>query len=189
MYLQTNLYFQSPNFLTIIFPLLGFLHISLFGRFFGIFGAPLIGILCIFISWLSCISWLFNGFFYINLGLWFSIDTLNIFWSFNFGSLSWIMCLVVTTVSLVVHLFSYFYMIKDPHIVRFFSYLNLFTFFMLFLIVSDNLILIFWGWEGVGICSYLLINFWYNRILANKSALKAVFVNKVSDIFFYMVLF
>ena len=74
-------------------------------------------------------------------------------------------------------------MSQDPHIIRFFAYLNLFTFFMLFLITSDNLLLIFWGWEGVGICSYLLINFWYNRIMANKSALKAVFINKISDIF------
>ena len=176
-------FFNFNKITTLISPLLSSIIILCFGRFFGRFGSPLIGIFSIFLSWFTCFLWLCYGFNYSSFGLWFSIGSLNSFWSFNFGALSWLMCFTVTTVSLVVHFFSFFYMSQDPHIIRFFAYLNLFTFFMLFLITSDNLLLIFWGWEGVGICSYLLINFWYNRIMANKSALKAVFINKISDIF------
>lgn len=176
-------FFNFNKITTLISPLLSSVIILCFGRFFGRFGSPLIGIFSIFLSWFTCLLWLCYGFNYSSFGLWFSIGSLNSFWSFNFGALSWLMCFTVTTVSLVVHFFSFFYMSQDPHIIRFFAYLNLFTFFMLFLITSDNLLLIFWGWEGVGICSYLLINFWYNRIMANKSALKAVFINKISDIF------
>ena len=95
------------------------------------------------------------------------------------------MYFVVITVATVVYCFSFFYLSNDPHLPRFFMYLLLFTFFMLFLVVGDNLLLIFWGWEGVGLCSFLLINFWYSRIAANKAALKAVFVNKVSDLFLF----
>jgi len=95
------------------------------------------------------------------------------------------MYFVVITVAMVVYCFSFFYLSSDPHLPRFFMYLLLFTFFMLLLIIGDNLLLIFWGWEGVGLCSYLLINFWYSRINANKAALKAVFVNKISDLFLF----
>ena len=182
-YLSTEILPFSFNFITLITPLIGSLYLFFNGFYLGTKGSPLIAIFCIFISWFSCTSWLFSGFFFIELGHWFSVGLLSIHWSFTFNSLSWIMCFIVSTVSLVVHIFSFFYMYKDPHINRFFCYLNLFTFFMLFLIVSNNLILMFWGWEGVGICSYLLINFWYTRIAANKSALKAVFINKLSDIF------
>lgn len=95
------------------------------------------------------------------------------------------MYFVVISVAFVVYIFSFFYLSNDPHISRFFIYLLLFTFFMLLLIVGDNLLLIFWGWEGVGLCSFLLINFWYSRINANKAALKAVFINKISDLFLF----
>jgi len=128
---------------TLLFPLFGFTLILCFGRFFGKFGSPIIAIISILFSWISCLCWLICGFCYINFGVWFCLGTFSVNWSFNFGSLSWIMCFTVTTVSLVVHMFSFFYMIMDPHISRFFSYLNLFTFFMLFLIVSNNLLLIF----------------------------------------------
>ena len=177
------IYAQETFLITWLLPLISFLFLATLGKFIGRIGGPLIGIFSIFIAWINCFFWINKGFCFMNLGLWFNLGTLNIFWSFNFGSLTWIMCFIVTTVSLVVHFFSLFYMYKDPHIIRFYSYLNLFTFFMLFLLVSDNLLLIFFGWEGVGICSYLLINFWYTRIAANKSALKAVFINKISDIF------
>lgn len=95
------------------------------------------------------------------------------------------MYFVVITVAFIVYCFSFFYLNTDPHLPRFFMYLLLFTFFMLLLIVGDNLLLVFWGWEGVGLCSFLLINFWYSRINANKAALKAVFVNKISDLFLF----
>jgi len=102
-------------------------------------------------------------------------------WGFMFDSLTVVMLVVVTCVSTIVHLYSMGYMETDPHIARFFCYLSLFTFFMLILVTADNLIQMFVGWEGVGLCSYLLINFWYTRIQANKAAIKAVIVNRVGD--------
>ena len=89
---------------------------------------------------------------------------------------------VVCSVSLLVHLYSCSYMAHDPHVPRFMSYLSLFTFFMLILVASDNLIVLFFGWEGVGLCSYLLINFWFTRISANKAAIKAMVVNRIGDV-------
>lgn len=80
-------------------------------------------------------------------------------------------------------LYSLSYLGKDPHLCRFISYLSLFTFFMEILVTADNLIQLFFGWEGVGLCSYLLINFWYSRILANKAALKAMIMNRIADVF------
>ena len=94
------------------------------------------------------------------------------------------MLIVVLTVSTLVHLYSTEYMSEDPHLSRFMSYLSLFTFFMLLLITSDNFIGLFLGWEGVGLCSYLLISFWFTRIQANKAAIKAMVVNRIADLAF-----
>lgn len=91
------------------------------------------------------------------------------------------MLVVVTVVSSLVHLYSGEYMNGDPHHPRFMSYLSLFTFFMLILVTADNYLQMFIGWEGVGLCSYLLINFWYTRIQANKAAIQAMLVNRVGD--------
>lgn len=98
------------------------------------------------------------------------------------------MILLVVSVSNLVHLFSLNYMNNEPHLSRFISYLSLFTFFMLILVLSPNLIQLFIGWEGVGICSYLLINFWYTRVLASQSALKAMIINKIGDVSFLIAL-
>ena len=92
------------------------------------------------------------------------------------------MLVVVTSVSALVHIYSIGYMSHDPHKPRFMAYLSLFTFAMLMLVTSDNFIQLFFGWEGVGLCSYLLISFWYTRIQANKAALKAMIVNRVGDL-------
>jgi len=92
------------------------------------------------------------------------------------------MLCVITFISLLVHLYSFDYMKYDIHIIRFISYLSLFTFFMIILVTSSNFLQFFLGWEGVGIVSYLLINFWFTRLQANKSAIKAVLVNKIGDI-------
>lgn len=94
------------------------------------------------------------------------------------------MLIVVLTVSTLVHLYSTEYMSEDPHLARFISYLSLFTFFMLLLITADNLIGLFLGWEGVGLCSFVLISFWFTRIQANKSAIKAMVVNRIADLAF-----
>ena len=91
------------------------------------------------------------------------------------------MLLVVTIISSLVHLYSLDYMITDPHLPRFMSYLSLFTFFMLILITGNNFVVLFLGWEGVGLSSYLLINFWFTRIAANQAALKAFMLNRVGD--------
>lgn len=91
------------------------------------------------------------------------------------------MMLVVVLISFLVHLYSIEYMEDDPHMTRFLSYLSLFTFFMLILLSAGNFIQLFLGWEGVGLSSYLLINFWSQRIQANKSAFKAMIVNRIGD--------
>lgn len=100
------------------------------------------------------------------------------------------MLLLVCFVSLCVHIYSLDYMSSDPHIIRFIGYLSLFTFFMLFLVTSGNFVQLFFGWEGVGLSSYLLINFWYTRIQANKSAMKAIIVNRFGDfgIYFFLLI-
>ena len=98
-----------------------------------------------------------------------------------FDSLTASMCVVVTFVSFLVHSYSIEYMSHDPHLPRFMSYLSLFTFFMLILVTADNFLQMFVGWEGVGLCSYLLINFWFTRIQANKAAIKAMLLNRIGD--------
>ncbi|MFM7985589.1 MAG: proton-conducting transporter membrane subunit, partial [Candidatus Fonsibacter sp.] len=92
------------------------------------------------------------------------------------------MLVVVNSVSALVHIYSIGYMKQDPHKPRFFSYLSFFTFTMLVLVTSDNFLQLFFGWEGVGLCSFLLINFWSSRVQANKAAIKAMVVNKIGDI-------
>lgn len=117
----------------------------------------------------------------IHLTNWIDSERILISWGFNFDSLTVSMLLPVLIVSTAVHIYSSGYMEHDPHVQRFFSYLSLFTFFMLILVTGDNLLLIFIGWEGVGICSYLLINFWFRRVQANKAAIKALVMNRIGD--------
>ena len=102
-------------------------------------------------------------------------------WSINIDPLSAVMLVVVTIVSALVHIYSIGYMSHDPHKPRFMSYLSLFTFSMLALVVSDNFLQLFFGWEGVGLCSYLLIGFWYKKETANNAAIKAFIVNRIGD--------
>ena len=107
---------------------------------------------------------------------------MSVKWSFLFDSLTIVMLVVITSISALVHLYAVSYMSEDPHQPRFFACLSLFTFFMLMLVTADNYFQLFVGWEGVGLCSYLLITFWYTRLQANKSALQALVVNKVGDL-------
>jgi NADH-ubiquinone oxidoreductase chain 5 len=118
---------------------------------------------------------------YIRLSPWVDCEMFDASWGFMFDSLTVTMCFVVTSISFLVHIYSTGYMSHDPHQPRFMSYLSLFTFFMLMLVTSDNFLQLFFGWEGVGLCSYLLINFWFTRLQANKSAIKAMIVNRVGD--------
>lgn len=122
------------------------------------------------------------GVVYLDLGSWMEFQDLKIGYNFYFDFLSSVMILVISIVSTCVHIFSYEYMKMDPHYNRFISYLSLFTFFMLILVSADNLIIMFFGWEGVGLCSYLLVGFWNTRPEASTAALKAFLYNRVGDI-------
>ena len=112
---------------------------------------------------------------------WISSGSLNVNWSIQIDALSAVMLVVVTLISSVVHIYSIGYMSHDKNKPRFMSYLSLFTFSMLVLVTSDNFLQLFFGWEGVGVCSYFLIGFWYKREKANSAAIKAFLVNRVGD--------
>nr|YP_009541994.1 NADH dehydrogenase subunit 5 [Neogoniolithon spectabile]AYR06664.1 NADH dehydrogenase subunit 5 [Neogoniolithon spectabile] len=172
--------------LIVFLPLIGSLSCGLFGRFLGQYGSSILSTLIVFISFiLSTLAFfeigLSNTICLLPLSDWISSGVLKINWGFLFDSLTCVMLIVVTTISTLVHMYSSKYMESDPHVPRFMSYLQIFTFFMLVLITSDNLIQLFLGWEGVGLSSYLLINFWHTRYWANQSALKALLVNRVGD--------
>jgi NADH-ubiquinone oxidoreductase chain 5 len=119
--------------------------------------------------------------YFISLGNWIDVELFTVDWNFYIDNLTATMLIVVGTISFLVHLYSTEYMANDPHVSRFMSYLSLFTFFMIILVTGDNFIILFLGWEGVGLCSYLLISFWFTRLQANKSAIKALIVNRISD--------
>jgi NADH-ubiquinone oxidoreductase chain 5 len=164
----------------------GFSVTGLFGRFIGPKGAAFITTSCLFLSFLLSLFafyevGLMGSPVYIRLATWISSEVLLINWGFLFDSLTVVMCVVVTSVSSLVHLYSIEYMSHDPHLPRFMSYLSLFTFFMLILVTADNLIQMFLGWEGIGLASYLLINFWFTRVQANKAAIKAMIINRIGD--------
>src|SRR5688572_14889497 len=127
--------------------------------------------------------------FVVKLFSWIDSGTLDIDWSLRVDTLTAVMLIVVTGVSSMVHVYSVGYMAEDPSIPRFMSYLSLFTFFMLMLVTSDNLVQLFFGWEGVGLASYLLIGFWYDRPSANAAAIKAFIVNRVGDFGFALGIF
>ena len=159
---------------------------GLFGRQLGSWGAAIITTSCLFLSlFLSLFAFyevaLSGGFVYIKLATWINSEVLNVDWGFMFDSLTVTMCVVVTFISSFVHLYSTEYMSHDPHLARFMCYLSLFTFFMLILVTGDNLVQMFLGWEGIGLASYLLINFWFTRIQANKAAIKAMILNRIGD--------
>ena len=120
---------------------------------------------------------------------WFNSGDLQVSWSLRIDTLTAVMLVVVNTVSSLVHLYSIGYMDEDPYRPRFFAYLSLFTFAMLMLVTADNLVQMFFGWEGVGLASYLLIGFWYQKPSANAAAIKAFVVNRVGDFGFLLGIF
>jgi len=172
--------------LLVFLSLIGSCLAGLFGRYLGSWGSVIITTSCLFISFLISLFVFYEVSFagcfaYIKLAPWVNSEALNVDWGFMFDSLTASMCVVVTFVSFLVHLYSSEYMSHDPHLPRFMSYLSLFTFFMLILVTADNFVQMFVGWEGVGLCSYLLINFWFTRIQANKAAIKAMILNRIGD--------
>ena len=125
----------------------------------------------------------------IVIATWINSGSLDVNWSMKIDSLSAVMLVVVTSVSALVHIYSIGYMSHDPHKPRFMAYLSLFTFAMLMLVTSDNFIQLFFGWEGVGLCSYFLIGFWFKKDTANSAAIKAFVVNRVGDFGFALGIF
>jgi proton-translocating NADH-quinone oxidoreductase chain L len=174
-------------YLAIVFlPLISAICGGIFGQKMGPKITSIFTTTCIFItailSWIAFYKIAIQGkTFYIQLFTWMEVELFEISWGFQFDSLTVVMLVVVNTVSALVHLYSISYMSHDPNRPRFMAYLSLFTFFMLMLVTSDNFVQLFLGWEGVGLSSYLLINFWYTRIQANKAAVKAMIVNRVGD--------
>src|ERR1700755_2282208 len=125
----------------------------------------------------------------VPIASWISSGTLDVSWSLRVDTLTAVMLIVVTGVSSMVHVYSVGYMAEDPSIPRFMAYLSLFTFFMLMLVTADNLVQLFFGWEGVGLASYLLIGFWYDKPSANAAAMKAFIVKRVGDFGFALGIF
>ena len=125
----------------------------------------------------------------IIISTWLNSGSLNVNWSIKIDALSSVMLVVVTLISSLVHIYSIGYMSHDPHRSRFMAYLSLFTFSMLTLVTSDNFLQLFFGWEGVGLCSYFLIGFWFKKESANAAAIKAFIVNRVGDFGFALGIF
>ena len=178
----------------IVLPLLGSIASGFFGRKIGINGAQLITSMAVIITTIFSIIVFFEvgmNNIPVNFYLfrWIDSESLNIFWGFCFDSLTVSMLIPVLIVSSLVHIYSIGYMSGDPHNQRFFSYLSLFTFMMIILVTANNFLLMFVGWEGVGICSYLLVNFWFTRIAANQSSISALLTNRVGDCFLTVGMF
>ncbi len=182
---------------TIVFlPLIASLIAGLFGKQIGDRGAQLVTCGALLVS--AVLSWV--AFFQIGLAAgdhsqhvqvlsWIVSGDFNVNWAFQIDTLTAVMLVVVNTVSCLVHIYSIGYMSHDEHIPRFMSYLSLFTFAMLMLITSDNFVQMFFGWEGVGLASYLLIGFWYKKPTACAAAIKAFVVNRVGDFGFALGIF
>src|ERR687898_479653 len=175
----------------VFLPLVGFLIAGLFGRLLGPRPSEIITTALLFVaavlSWVSFIQVGFgDGATRVQVAHWMSSGDLVVDWAFRIDTLTAMMLVVVNTVSALVHLYSIGYMHEDPHRSRFFAYLSLFTFAMLMLVTADNLVQMFFGWEGVGLASYLLIGFWYKKDSANAAAMKAFIVNRVGDFGFLL---
>ncbi|MBO1039138.1 NADH-quinone oxidoreductase subunit L [Brucella pituitosa] len=180
----------------VFLPLIGFLIAGFFGNKIGAKASEYItsGLMVI----VAILSWVV--FFQIPLGHdaetvripvlhWVTSGSLSFDWALRVDTLTGVMLVVVNSVSALVHIYSIGYMHHDPHRPRFFAYLSLFTFAMLMLVTSDNLIQMFFGWEGVGLASYLLIGFWFQKPSANAAAMKAFVVNRVGDFGFLLGIF
>jgi NADH-quinone oxidoreductase subunit L len=170
----------------VLLPLLASIIAGFFGRYIGDRGAQLVTCGAVTIG--AVLSWI--GLFQVAFGhapvdvelfTWIDSGAFEVSWALRIDALTAVMLIVVNTVSALVHIYSIGYMAHDPHIPRFMSYLSLFTFAMLALVTADNFLQMYFGWEGVGLASYLLIGFWYKRPSANAAAIKAFIVNRVGD--------
>ncbi|MBX9683369.1 MAG: NADH-quinone oxidoreductase subunit L, partial [Hyphomicrobium sp.] len=178
----------------VFLPLIGALIAGLFGRALGDRPSELLTTALLLIA--AGLSWV--AFVQVGIGhethkvqllRWITSGELDTSWSLRIDTLTSVMLVVVTTVSSLVHMYSIGYMHEDDSRPRFFAFLSLFTFAMLMLVTSDNLLQMFFGWEGVGLASYLLIGFWYKKPSANAAAIKAFVVNRVGDFGFALGIF
>ena len=177
-------------FFAIFLPIIGAALAMPFGRAWGDHAAMAVSIACV------CLAAIFSVILFFNivggedrivtLFTWMAVGDLEFSWALRFDSLTAVMLIVVNGVSSMVHIYSVGYMHHDPHRPRFFAYLSMFTFMMLMLVTADNLIQLFFGWEGVGLASYLLIGFWYDKNSANQASMKAFIVNRVGDFGFML---
>jgi NADH-quinone oxidoreductase subunit L len=183
--------------LIVFLPLIGFLIAGLVGNQIGarpseIITTGLLGLTAI-LAWVSFVEVGLGGedvhTIVVPVANWFTSGKLEAAWALRIDTLTAVMLVVVTNVSFLVHLYSIGYMHDDPSRPRFFAFLSLFTFAMLMLVTADNLVQMFFGWEGVGLASYLLIGFWYERPSANAAAIKAFVVNRVGDFGFALGIF
>lgn len=179
----------------VFLPLIGFLLVGLFGRRLGdrmsqLITAGFVSIAAV-LSWIAFSNIALSGGNAVNMTVlkWVSSGDLAFNWAFKIDTLTAVMLVVVNSVSALVHWYSVSYMEEDPDKPRFFAYLSLFTFAMLMLVTSDNLIQMFFGWEGVGLASYLLIGFWYKKKSAANAAIKAFVVNRIGDFGFSLGIF
>jgi NADH-quinone oxidoreductase subunit L len=171
-------------------PLLGCLVAGLFGKAIGDRAAQAVTILCMILATVCGVA-AFVALVYqgagtgvLSLGTWLEAGPFRVSWALRYDALAAVMVAMVTTVSMLIHVYSVGYMGGEGGTWRFFSYLSLFSFAMLMLVTADNLLQLFFGWEGVGLCSYLLIGYWYDRPSACAAAIKAFVVNRVGDLGF-----
>ena len=174
----------------VLAPLLGALVAGLFGRQIGDRASQAVTILCMSVATI-CGAASFLPFLTgdalpgtVSLGTWINVDGFRVDWALRYDTLAAMMVAMVTFVATLIHIYSVGYMSHDATIPRFFIYLSLVSFAMLMLVTADNLVQLFFGWEGVGLASYLLIGYWYDRPSANRAAMKAFVVNRVGDLFF-----
>ena len=175
-------------------PLVASIAAGFFGKFIGDRNSEIVT--SVFVSASSILSFILFYEVVVNsyesnvvIATWINSGTLNVNWSIKVDPLSSVMLVVVTLVSSLVHIYSIGYMSHDPHKSRFMAYLSLFTFAMLTLVTADNFLQLFFGWEGVGLCSYFLIGFWFKKDSANAAAIKAFVVNRVGDFGFALGIF
>ncbi len=181
--------------ITLLFlPLIASIISGFFGKYIGDRNSEIVTSLFVSISAILALILFYNVIFnhYENnivVASWINSGTLNVNWSIKVDALSSVMLVVVTFISSLVHIYSIGYMSHDPHKTRFMAYLSLFTFAMLTLVTADNFLQLFFGWEGVGLCSYFLIGFWFKKDSANAAAIKAFVVNRVGDFGFALGIF
>ena len=175
----------------VFFPLLGACISGFFGRWIGDKPAQWATVVCMALAAFCGISAfvqvaLDHAPATVEIVTWLDVGGLQLSWALRYDTLAAVMVGMVTLISTMIHLYSVGYMSHDETQPRFFAYLSLFTFMMLMLVTADNLLQLFFGWEGVGLASYLLIGYWYERESANRAAMKAFIVNRVGDLFFMM---